>query len=314
MAINLDNVTQITYNNKSVIKIEDSNGNIIWQKQIEKQLTISYYMVCSVGNTPASKTVTTTGGVYALTAADLPTGTGYIDGWTLDGSTRLTVGTTISDNVTLYGIQKISWTNNYTKTGTGITGNIYDKTGTASTNTANTLWNLKTCATANYSVNYNHTFTGSTIYNSWGCVGVNSFNGQIGNIQTIHGGKFKIQWNPAVRSVTFSASGSYTLDKNYAGTYPMILVRTYNTTTKLYTNADVAANTLTSTITADSNTNAQIILQYGGWNTSGSNFTAWAGQYALITNHTSSNPPTPHAPTSNKSSNITDTIYVWTQP
>lgn len=31
MAINLDNVTQIIYNNKSIIKIEDSNGNIIWQ-------------------------------------------------------------------------------------------------------------------------------------------------------------------------------------------------------------------------------------------------------------------------------------------
>lgn len=313
MAIDMTTVKQIMHNNKEVAKIEDGLGNILWQKDSEKQITISYYMVYLVGNTPASKTVTTTGGVYALTSADLPTGTGYIDGWTLDGSTRLTAGTTISDNVTLYGIQKISWTKNYTKTGTGRTGNIYDRTGSASAKTTNTLWNLKTCATATYTVNYSRSFTGSSVYNSWGCVGVNSFNGQIGNIQTIRGGKFKIQWNPAVRTVTFSKNNSYTLDKNYGGAYPMILVRTYNTTTKLYTNANVAANTLTSTITADSSTNAQIILQYGGWDTSGGGKTAWASQYRLVTN-SGTTAPTAYAPTSNKNSNITDTIYIWTQP
>lgn len=32
MSINLDNVTAITHNNKDVIKIEDSNGNVIWNK------------------------------------------------------------------------------------------------------------------------------------------------------------------------------------------------------------------------------------------------------------------------------------------
>lgn len=32
MAINLDNVKAITHNNKDVIKIEDSNGNVIWSK------------------------------------------------------------------------------------------------------------------------------------------------------------------------------------------------------------------------------------------------------------------------------------------
>lgn len=32
MAINLDNVKAITHNNKEVIKIEDSNGNVIWKK------------------------------------------------------------------------------------------------------------------------------------------------------------------------------------------------------------------------------------------------------------------------------------------
>lgn len=31
MSINLDNVTAIVHNNKDVIKIEDSNGNVIWQ-------------------------------------------------------------------------------------------------------------------------------------------------------------------------------------------------------------------------------------------------------------------------------------------
>lgn len=33
MAINLNNVKAITHNNKDVIKIEDSNGNIIWEKE-----------------------------------------------------------------------------------------------------------------------------------------------------------------------------------------------------------------------------------------------------------------------------------------
>ena len=33
MSINLDNVTAIVHNNKDVIKIEDSNGNVIWQQQ-----------------------------------------------------------------------------------------------------------------------------------------------------------------------------------------------------------------------------------------------------------------------------------------
>lgn len=31
MAINLDNVKSITHNNKTVVKIEDSNGNTIWE-------------------------------------------------------------------------------------------------------------------------------------------------------------------------------------------------------------------------------------------------------------------------------------------
>ena len=81
MAIDMSTVKQIMHGNKEVEKIEDSHGNILWQKpSVEKQITISYLMGFYVGQTPASKTVTTTGGVYTLTSADLPTlslATGY---------------------------------------------------------------------------------------------------------------------------------------------------------------------------------------------------------------------------------------------
>lgn len=46
MAINLDNVKAIVHNNKDVIKIEDSNGNTIWQATSTKELdyiTLSGY-------------------------------------------------------------------------------------------------------------------------------------------------------------------------------------------------------------------------------------------------------------------------------
>lgn len=38
MAINLDNVKSITHNNKEVVKIEDSNGNTIWQKKYNQYM------------------------------------------------------------------------------------------------------------------------------------------------------------------------------------------------------------------------------------------------------------------------------------
>ena len=44
----------------------------------------------------------------------------------------------------------------------------------------------------------------------------------------------------------------------------MILVRDGNTTTKLYTNSNVTANTVTETITAGSTNNAYLTFQYGG--------------------------------------------------
>ena len=42
MAINLDNVKSITHNNKDVIKIEDSNGNVIWSKGPQPFGTLFY--------------------------------------------------------------------------------------------------------------------------------------------------------------------------------------------------------------------------------------------------------------------------------
>lgn len=42
MAIDMTTVKEITHNNKDVIKIEDSNGNILWQKQGGQTVTITF--------------------------------------------------------------------------------------------------------------------------------------------------------------------------------------------------------------------------------------------------------------------------------
>ena len=42
MAIDMTTVKEITHNNKDVIKIEDSNGNILWQKQGGQTITITF--------------------------------------------------------------------------------------------------------------------------------------------------------------------------------------------------------------------------------------------------------------------------------
>lgn len=52
MAINLDNVKAITHNNKDVIKIEDSNGNIIWEK--ESGSDVIYYSNYNSSTTPVT--------------------------------------------------------------------------------------------------------------------------------------------------------------------------------------------------------------------------------------------------------------------
>lgn len=50
MAINLDNVKAITHNNKEVIKIEDSNGNVIWKKAPD----VIYFSNYSTSTSPAT--------------------------------------------------------------------------------------------------------------------------------------------------------------------------------------------------------------------------------------------------------------------
>lgn len=42
MSIDMTTVKEITHNNKEVVKIEDSNGNILWQKQSSVQITVDY--------------------------------------------------------------------------------------------------------------------------------------------------------------------------------------------------------------------------------------------------------------------------------
>ena len=47
MAIDMTTVTAITHNNKDVVKIEDSNGNILWQKIVPPTRNILYYISTS---------------------------------------------------------------------------------------------------------------------------------------------------------------------------------------------------------------------------------------------------------------------------
>ena len=44
MAIDMTTVTAITHNNKDVVKIEDSNGNVLWQKIVPPTRNILYYI------------------------------------------------------------------------------------------------------------------------------------------------------------------------------------------------------------------------------------------------------------------------------
>lgn len=318
MAIDMTTVKQIMHGNKEVLKIEDGHG-ILWQKpSVEKQITITYLMGFYTGQTPATKTVTTTGGVYALTSADLPTlnlATGYTTtGWTLDGSTALTAGATISDNVTLLAIQKVKVSKTYDwhhmsgmgEVSTGGKTSITSDTQSHSTS----LWNLSTAAAGTYKCSYSKTWSGLQKYTTYHySIGIRGFNGVVVNFQVATGRKFKIHWNPAVRSVTYAATSSHSIDGNYSGAYPMILVRNGNTTTKLYTNDNVAANFVSSTITAGSSANAYIGVQYGGWNANGGGKTAWARQNICKTGTLTSN-----YPSSNKTGNITDNIYIYIQP
>lgn len=312
MAVDMSNVKQIMHNNKEVIKIEDHLGNIIWQKSGgEKQITITYLMGMYVDQTPVSKTVTTTGGVYSLTAEDLPTLTlntnYYTYKWTIDGSTQLSVGDTITDNVTLKAVHKVVISKTYDWTAGKAVKVSYLSTGTASCSHNSTLWNIKTAASGTYTSGYSKSWTNNVSSTDKSVkAAIRGFNGQIVTFQVKSGTSFKIHWSPNVRSVTFSSS--YTVDGNYPDAYPMILVRDGNTTTKLYTNGNVAANTVTETITAGSTKNAYLTFQYGGWDASGNGKTAW-----IRTNYTNGSNTNITYPSSNKTGNRTDNIYIYVQ-
>lgn len=313
MPIDMTTVKQIMHNNKEVAKIEDLNGNIMWQKP-SVQITISYDCLRLRQYLPASKTVTLSGNSYALTSADIPaidlsSSSDQIVGWTLDGSTQLRVGDTISTNVTLKAIHKFTVTKKYDWSATGSKAVAYRNTGTASASHSATLWKLNTGASASYTNSYSKSYTNNTYSDSrYVLVGIRGFNGVITTQQVYPNMKFKIKWNPAVRSVTYTKSTNYTADTFYADTYPMILVRDGNTTTVLYTNGNVAANTTTSTITSGSSSNGYITFQYGGWDAGGNAKTSWGRQYrSEVTTSTAS------APSSNHSGNITDYLYLYMQ-
>ena len=313
MAVDMSNVKQIMHNNKEVIKIEDSNGNVLWENK--KQITITYLMGMYVEQTPVTKTVTTTGGVYSLTSEDLPTlslASGYTtEGWTIDGSAQLTAGTQISDDITLKAIHKVTVSKTYDWTAGNYVGVNYGKAATASCSHNTELWNLNTATSKTYNCGYSHYYQ-NTIYNFSvsNKVAIRGFNGQIITFQIKSGTSFKIHWSPETTSVTFtktSTPDNWSQDGNFPDAYPMILVRDGNTTTKLYTNGNVAANTVTETITAGSK-NAYLTFQYGGWDADGNGKASWMRQYYVGgTNRTV------YYPSSNKTDNRTDNIYIYVQ-
>lgn len=55
MSIDMTTVKEITHNNKEVVKIEDSNGNILWQKNVPQVLTDTISITIGAG-----KNITTT--------------------------------------------------------------------------------------------------------------------------------------------------------------------------------------------------------------------------------------------------------------
>ena len=311
MSINLDNIKEIFHNNKEVKKIEDSNGNILWQKP-SASITISYACLREKSYLPADKTVTLSGGSYSLTSADLPSinlgsTSDQIVGWTLDGSTQLQAGDTVSTNVTLKAIHRYTVTKTYSWTEGKNAPISKGSTATISCSHSTTLYGLHTLSSGTYTCSYSKSLKANDT-RMYGTVGIRGFNGQIATIQVYSNTQFKIHWNPAVRSVTYSKNPDWeTADKFYADTYPMILVIDGNTWTKLYTNANVAANTVTSTISASRSSNAYIIFQYGGWDTSGARKTSWGKQYAISYLNLT------YYPNSNHSGNETDYLYLYMQ-
>jgi hypothetical protein len=315
MSINMADVKQIMHNNKEVAKIQDSLGNILWQKPVTT-VTISYACLRLNQYLPASKTVQLTNNQYALTSADLPTinlgnTADQIVGWTLDGSTQLQAGNTISTNVTLRAIHKITASNKtYYSQGSN---KAYQAAGsgtkTVSASTSKTVYNLKTAKTGTYTYSYTYTANNSP-NNRYIGSGVALFVGQILNTQVYPGTKFKIHWSPAVGSVTYSKYDSkWVLEQNYAPTYPKILVRDGNTTTKIYVNDNVGANFVSSTITAGASANGYLTFQYGGWNSSGKGTASGAAQSSFSL----SSSTTTYGPKSNVSA-ATDHIYLYMQP
>lgn len=301
-------IKQIVIPEGIVKKIEDGDGNIIWQKA-QDTIQISYSLTASVSYTPATKTVQLSGGSYTLTSADLPTvtisSTHVINNWTIDGTNAVTAGTVITANTVLKAIHKITVAKKYHHTQHAMV-NLDRAAGTAKATLTATLYHLNTGATGTYTTSYSHSFSKHSNY--YGNAGLTNFNGQIITFQTIKGGKFKIKWNPAVRSVTYTASSKWTLEKNYANTYPMILVRDGNTTTTIFTNGNVPANYTSDVITSGANANGYVTFQYGGWDASGNAKTSYAGQY-----YQSYSGGVVEYPSSNKSGTITDTIYIYTQ-
>ena len=306
--MDLSTIKQIVIPEGIVKKIEDGDGNVLWQKA-QDTIQISYSLTADVSHTPETKTVQLSGGSYTLTSADLPTvtisSTHVINNWTIDGTNAVTAGTVITANTVLKAIHKITVAKKYHHTKDGYVN--LNSAGTATAKLTATLYHLNTGATGTYTTSYSHSFSKHSGY--YGSVGLTNFNGQIITFQTIKGGKFKIKWNPAVRSVTYTvSSSSWTLDKNYANTYPMILVRDGNTTTTIFTNGNVPANYTSGVITSGANANGYITFQYGGWDAGGGGKTAWAGQYCQSYGGASV-----AYPKSNKSGTITDTIYIYTQ-
>ena len=190
MSINLDNVKAITHNNKDVIKIEDSNGNVIWSARQTTTGTYSQNFAGSGTNYPTATLVSSSStspytSYYTLPSIDSlkasiasSAGISASDIVSID-SVNVTIGiekTTVS-NSRFTGHGRTSFTSGSTLPGSSIFSVCLDGNGT-STYTFDAVNFLNQSTSRNiylYKENY-ITTSGNRIYakvNAWSTISGN---------------------------------------------------------------------------------------------------------------------------------------------
>lgn len=129
MSIDMTTVKEITHNNKDVVKIEDSNGNILWQKQ-SQILTTSGTINISTNQNDVFSMYTTTSGSRTYRRVKVPSSNSLIT-YLCD---QLSISTTnvVSLTATMYLTDKV--------TGTSLQSANRNVLTTSISNTSPTVW------------------------------------------------------------------------------------------------------------------------------------------------------------------------------